>query len=635
MFAAGISLALGALISSAYAAPRSKNKEHETISPAATTRSVAKAVPLSISDAKSAPSRESLQRLTGDAHIDLGRVSFSRYGSYMVFSRFPQGLYLRELHNNAGRGELLNNAFRLELLDGEQSLPFSENVLPTSLHLISRLGTVDICMVEPNLIRFRARGVGLRLISDTPENYPLQAGPQEWELHGWSKYRLGAIQGSLRVAASWNGISAAPITADFEPTSPGGVSEGFIGDYVTVWHPVAPVSYEEAASSVQKEYRTWVARIPAVPVSLRAAAEQAAYVEWSSIVHPAGFFHRSAMLMSKDWMTDVWSWDNCFNAMAMLTTDPKFAWDQYMLPFDQQDKDGQLPDRMNDEARSFRHTKPPIQGWTLRWMMEHSDSITISQLRQIYSPLSRLTDWYFKYRDADHDGVPEYNQGDDSGWDNSTVFLAAPPIETPDLAALLVIQMDVLSDVAKRLDKPKAAAIWRQRSDSLLNSMIQTYWRDGQFVALRAFSHEVAPRQSLQLYLPILLGKRLPEPIRAQLVARLMEEGRFLTENGFSTEELSSPHYKPDGYWRGPIWAPTTMMLEEGLKGVGRPDLAQDIRARYCRMVIRSGFAENFDARTGAGSTMPDLDTEDHEHRDPGYTWSASVFLIFALEEGQ
>ena len=53
---------------------------------------------------------------------------------------------------------------------------------------------------------------------------------------------------------------------------------------------------------------------------------------------------------------------------------------------------------------------------------------------------------------------------------------------------------------------------------------------------------------------------------------------------------------------------------------MGEIDAARTIAARFCRAVAQSGCAENFDARTGAGL------------RDRAYTWTASVFLIFARE---
>lgn len=45
--------------------------------------------------------------------------------------------------------------------------------------------------------------------------------------------------------------------------------------------------------------------------------EKAAYITWSSIVHPDGVLKDYAMYMSKLWMYNIWSWDNCFNALNL------------------------------------------------------------------------------------------------------------------------------------------------------------------------------------------------------------------------------------------------------------------------------------------------------------------------------
>jgi glycogen debranching enzyme len=102
------------------------------------------------------------------------------------------------------------------------------------------------------------------------------------------------------------------------------------------------------------------------------------------------------------------------------------------------------------------------------------------------------------------------------------------------------------------------------------------------------------------------------------LVKGLTEQGRFMTPHGFASEALSSKYYTADGYWRGPIWAPTTMLMVEGLDSVGETSLARKLREEFCQMAQQSGMYENFDAVTGEGL------------RDPAYTWTSSVYLIFA-----
>ena len=92
---------------------------------------------------------------------------------------------------------------------------------------------------------------------------------------------------------------------------------------------------------------------------------------------------------------------------------------------------------------------------------------------------------------------------------------------------------------------------------------------------------------------------------------------------GIATEQPTSPEYKALGYWRGPIWAPSTLIVISGLMDIGEHKLAQDIGRRFCHMCKKSGFAENFNALTGEGQF------------DPSYTWTSSVFMILAGLEGK
>jgi glycogen debranching enzyme len=96
-----------------------------------------------------------------------------------------------------------------------------------------------------------------------------------------------------------------------------------------------------------------------------------------------------------------------------------------------------------------------------------------------------------------------------------------------------------------------------------------------------------------------------------------------LTDYGLATELPTSPHYLADGYWRGPIWAPSTVLIEDGLRRAGHVELANEISARFRVLCEKSGFAENFDAHTGAGL------------RDRAYTWTASAYLILAAAHHQ
>ena len=108
--------------------------------------------------------------------------------------------------------------------------------------------------------------------------------------------------------------------------------------------------------------------------------------------------------------------------------------------------------------------------------------------------------------------------------------------------------------------------------------------------------------------------------VREPLVTMLKS---YLTANGLATEPVGSAQYAADGYWRGPIWAPSTVLIEDGLRRAGCVELADEISERFLALCEHSGFAENFDAETGAGL------------RDRAYTWTAAAYLMLAAAREQ
>jgi glycogen debranching enzyme len=146
-------------------------------------------------------------------------------------------------------------------------------------------------------------------------------------------------------------------------------------------------------------------------------------------------------------------------------------------------------------------------------------------------------------------------------------------------------------------------------------NMVSQLWTGEQFVARGAISRRTWATTSLLDLMPIVLGEDLAPAITDKLAQRI---GMHLTDYGLATELPTSPHYLADGYWRGPIWAPSTVLIEDGLRRAGHIELANEISARFRVLCEKSGFAENFDAHTGAGL------------RDRAYTWTASAYLILA-----
>lgn len=385
--------------------------------------------------------------------------------------------------------------------------------------------------------------------------------------------------------------------------------------------PAFSRTFCECVQDMQAEFDAYLAAIPPVPVRYAEAMRQAAYVNWSAQAGPDGLLEQRILLMSKNWMNRIWTWDCAFNAVELAAYDAQGAWANFVNPFLRQHETGMLLDAQCDRWLIDAYTKPPVHGWALH-RLRAAGIVDEEKLRWIYPRLEKWVNSWYEYMDWDGDGMCQYNHGNDSGWDNCTYFKIGAPIEGPELASYLTLCHYELADIARVLQMPNKAEKHDRDAKEQLDRLIDTCWNGERFLVLQNGTHaEMQNCDSLIAFLPIILGEHLPKDIFNAMADGIAQENRFLTPYGLATESVSSKYYIPDGYWMGPVWAPSTMFVVDGLSRGGRSDLAREIARRFCDNCAVNGFAENFDAQTGAGL------------RDRAYTWTSSVFMTMVREQ--
>lgn len=578
--------------------------------------------------------------------IDLSRVPFSRYGSYLAFSHLPAepeqiaGLYLRSVRGPATGGRPMQEMLRLQAEQDGQPVNFEATADFCLLTLTTETGEAHICLPAAERIRIRLQGVALRM--EMPAGaydniIPGAAG--SWLLTVNSvvetKLQFCALSGQIVVDAPWQSEHSEYIRLTLLPGADGS-AEFEITESTVNWpdegtpntqglgqeiHPQR-LGFSETLAGIRAELQRFTESLPTVPQRFSETRELAGYVLWSCVVNPEGHLTRPTIFASKNGMIGSWSWDHAFHTFALAGGLPDLAWAQMMTIFDQQDSSGALPDLVNDRLLSWSFCKPPIHGWALS-RLEHTGLLTEERLQEITPKLEKWTEWWFAQRDSDHDGIPQCNHGNDGGWDNSTVFSVRPPVESPEISAYLVMQMDFLARACEKLEQPAAAQHWKDRADALLQRLLEHFWREDHFVAVQVSEHVEFETDSLLLLMPLVLAERLPASIRTKLIARLKipahsPSGEFLTAHGLATESLKSPSYKARGYWRGPIWPAPTLMLIDALQRCGEKDFAAELTLHFCELVQREGMAENFDALSGQG------------YHDFHFAWTAGIFLTLA-----
>jgi glycogen debranching enzyme len=355
--------------------------------------------------------------------------------------------------------------------------------------------------------------------------------------------------------------------------------------------------------------------------------QTAVYVLWANTVHAEGQLTHSAIYMNKLSMTNIWSWDNCFQALALASHFPGTALEQLLVIFDHQHESGALPDYVNNLFASYSCVKPPVYGWTVKKLREKNSFFLDRAITHIfYDKVSRLTNFWLEHRQYNPWGLCYYLHGNDSGWDNASIFSGGTPLCTPDLAAFLIYQMDVLAELARELGKPDETTDWKTKADTMFTALMTLLWNGERFISRHppgdfepAVKSAGEPSSGttdnttcLINFLPLLLHERINNTVKEALYGGLLQ---FECRYGLTTERPDSEHYRKGGYWLGPIWAPVTQLFIDALYGAGFYETAQRISAKFLELPAHGLMAENFDGETGEGFD------------DNAFAWTAAAYL--------
>jgi hypothetical protein len=556
--------------------------------------------------------------------LDLDRTPLSFPGSWLSVSRvLGQGIVGDDLHIASHRTGMHPVFALVPVLDGVRTAT-TVTATPAGLTWTCDQGSIRLAFAEPDRIRIRGTGLGLEIRAADRRLTPFSGTYAFTDADATSvftsyetghRYRVTPLAGTAQlVGGQALGEADRAVLAPSSQTA----WEIELHEYRSgrADSSVRP-TFDEIVERGARSFADFAG--PLCVGSRGPTAILAAYVLWSALVSPGGFVRRPAILMSKNWMDKVWAWDPCFNAIALAGAYPDLALDQYLAVFDHQDSTGALPDSVTHSEVLFNFVKPPVHGWAFEQLRTRSARpLTTAELTEVYEKLSRWTDFWLDHRRAPGSPLCHYEHGNDSGWDNATIFADERLVESADLAALLVAQLHALARLAAELGKPTESDRRTEQADAMRTAMLAILWDGQRFTARSVHTGRRRTSDSLLDLIPIVVADQLPAGVANALTEQV---GRHLTGVGLATELPTSPLYEADGYWRGPVWAPSTVLIIDGLDRAGRPDVADVVARRFRDVCAASGFAENFDAKGGAGL------------RDRAYTWTASGYLILGRRQ--
>ncbi|SFN79138.1 amylo-alpha-1,6-glucosidase [Proteiniclasticum ruminis] len=553
-------------------------------------------------------------------NIQIDKVPFSRFGSYFAVTKTKEGtILLRDVH---GGDEAPSTLFEMRFFKEQKEVKVKIEASERELKFYQEEKTEDavkLILPTEHHVLLKAEGLTVGLFAKKVKYDTFHALSEDtYEYHIYPKERkllFTRREGILQVDAPWEIIGNPHVTLLLSD------GELLVESYVTVPGEGFSGTYEEGLSAVQEDFRVFKREPIGLQEKYRPSFKLASYITWSSVVAPFGALKHPAMFMSKLYMYSIWSWDNCFNALALAKERPELSYGQFEIFFDHQDSSGAYPDFVHDKYASFNCIKPPIfPVFYEKCMKENAYFAHRSRLEKAYESMKRNLAYYDTYRTFPG-ALPHYRHGNDSGWDNSSVFHVGMPVESPDLQAHLVRAYDAMARLAHALKKDEEEREYQEKAKIHAKKTLERLYdeEEGFFARVGIQGEPVKNRDSLLLSMSLLLSRYLPEPVLKKTVERLLS---FETPYGFATEHPKSPLYKYNGYWQGPIWAPVTFLLVDALYEAGYEHDADRIRNKFMDLTLVGGMAENFDPFTGEGLV------------DTSFTWTSSVCLLFLRGEG-
>ena len=578
--------------------------------------------------------------------VDPLSTPFSRRGSYLAFADKNDGepelgkrtLYLTTCKGGgSGMANLgAQNSCRqvpMELLENGEVLPSLISTTPSEVILQSEKGSARFCIAEKSLILGRCTdglslklGVPMGMFGGAPIDLP----------NGTWRFTFSDDNGLLIVFRG--SVEAQPRGGFVIRPDKEGVFEFGIEEYA-VDPGARPLdsypSYDDAVKAVEKEFDDFCAGLyPSLPAEFEPMRRQALWTTWSLMVDAddATAYRHTMVKMMRIIFESAFGWQQAMQAI-FLSKNTRLAWEILLSCFDHQDINGRIEDAVSHRGGMSSSMKPPFQGVALSWLMDHCDlgGIPLEEKRLLYDRMAKWTEFFFRFRDLDGDGVWENQGAIETGWEDATYFYVGFPLASPDMNAYTVRMMDALAKLGSSIGVPEAeCAAWMKRADELTEKLIKMLWNGERWIVKNVRSGEAADTLSLPIFAALILGDRLPKDIIEKSVDFIKNNG-FMTPYGFASESPESPRFR-GGFTAGSVIVPAQLIMCLALEAAGKPELAKEMGLRYARTLRDNGMFHIHSALTGEADRSLVAFGEKQLFWS---SWASSCYLFFADRYGK
>ena len=391
---------------------------------------------------------------------------------------------------------------RIEPLENGEAAPFNYTATESILKLETKNGAKAEFTIDKNTQAIRIKGncafrlngvvAGMRGSTlNAPEGVTISSGG--------ARYFITAPKGSISFDDSYILGEFRNVTPVLEVEPESGEFELCVYDLpADTEAPAITKTLEECAAENAAEFSAFVESLVDVPAEWADVKEKIAYPLW--------LCHR---FMTSEYEVVVGNKYNDKNTDARLMSIASMAF-----------KDAR---RAVDMILAYPADMPPVAAVAaLRLLDENMLNDSRGEIYRVYQTLEAIARKCMTARTTDQDGLSYYAYRFESGCKTAPAFFdAGEPVLAPDLNAYLVLVSEVIGRLAKMEYDTGIGVKWEARAKELLVKLVAELWDGENFIGKNAYSGEVSGPDDFLSLIPIILGKRLPEEIRAKLAAKI------------------------------------------------------------------------------------------------------------------
>ncbi len=342
-----------------------------------------------------------------------------------------------------------------------------------------------------------------------------------------------------------------------------------------------------------------------------------------------------------------WLWDSCFHAIVLSILEPEAAKQELRALVSKQFADGMLPHIIFWDFKITRPynwdwvagtvtsiTQPPMLAYAAWEIYRRTGDKAF--LEELYPKILAFYKYLVQNRDPQDHHIVGIINPDESGEDNSPRFDIPMHVDT-DISFLghmqkrrklihenrvcnfdaeicmsknfwvkdvpfntiLVKNLEILSHIASLLGHEQGEGFGQLHAGLIKDAMRERLFANGVFWS--AMDHDYKPLRvaTWAHFIPMFAGLYTKDEADAVMTEHFENHETFRSRFGIRTVSKQETAYRPDAFWRGPIWFAPHWFIYQGLMTYGYKHEAKFISDASAGLVERNGFREYFNPETG------------------------------------